>query len=76
MITYVSRMTHAKLSMFKWRQFDHPPSRPDIMHCDFHRFGSLKKHLKERSTSTRTTNSRTLCRTGSPNSDRNSVSQE
>ncbi|GFU17889.1 histone-lysine N-methyltransferase SETMAR [Trichonephila clavipes] len=42
---HVSRGTQMELD-FKWETLDHPPYSPDMMPCDFHVFGPLKKHLK------------------------------
>ncbi|GFU75133.1 histone-lysine N-methyltransferase SETMAR [Trichonephila clavipes] len=43
---HVSRVTQMELDKFKWETLDHPPYSPDILPCDFHVFGPLKKHLK------------------------------
>lgn len=43
---HISRVKLAKLTKFKWEQLDHSPYSPDISPCNFHVFGSPKKHLK------------------------------
>ncbi|XP_037564471.1 histone-lysine N-methyltransferase SETMAR-like [Dermacentor silvarum] len=42
----VSRVTHAELAKFKWKQLEHPPYSPDMSPCNFCVVGPLKKHLK------------------------------
>ncbi|GFS66317.1 histone-lysine N-methyltransferase SETMAR [Trichonephila clavipes] len=43
---HVSRVTQMELDKFKWDTLDHPPYSTNMLPCDFHVFGSLKKHLK------------------------------
>ena len=45
--THSHSVTHSKLIKFNWEQLGHPPYSSDILLCDFHLFGPLKKHLKE-----------------------------
>ncbi|GFW88301.1 histone-lysine N-methyltransferase SETMAR [Trichonephila clavipes] len=43
---HVSRVTQMELDKFKWETLDHPPYSLDMLPCNFHVFGPLKKHLK------------------------------
>ncbi|GFV33640.1 HTH_48 domain-containing protein [Trichonephila clavipes] len=43
---HVSRVTQMELDKFKWETLDDPSYSQDMSLCDFHAFGSLKKHLK------------------------------
>ena len=42
----VSRVTHTKRAKFKWEQLEHLSYSPDMLPCDFHVFGPMKKPLK------------------------------
>ena len=44
--SHITWITHVKQTKFKWEQLDHLPYSPDMLPCDFHVFGALKKHLK------------------------------
>ncbi|GFY67475.1 hypothetical protein TNIN_2771 [Trichonephila inaurata madagascariensis] len=46
--SHVPRVTHKELVKFKWELLDHSLYSPDMSSCDFHVYGSLKKHLKRK----------------------------
>lgn len=43
---HVADVVKTQLLQFKWETLTHPPYSPDLSPCDFHIFGSLKKHLR------------------------------
>ena len=69
--SHVFRVTHLKRAKFYWEQLDHLHYSPYMSPCDFHVFGSLKKHPKGQPL-TRKMNSRALWRTRSHYDRRNS----
>ncbi|GBM84038.1 hypothetical protein AVEN_22024-1 [Araneus ventricosus] len=48
---HTATRTMRKLTKIRWTVLEHQPYSPDLSPCDFHIFGSLKKALKGRRSS-------------------------
>lgn len=42
---HTAALTMSNLEEMHWTQLEHPPYSPDLLPCDFHLFGPLKKAL-------------------------------